>query len=180
MGTITTIRRSEIPACGLHVDMLWDAALLDRLPASSRPAVEPPLRLQLRFSVDGRRITMDGGCEAQGLCVCVRCLERFAHPLSIAFRYVFVPADTQDAYRSPQLGAADLEVVPYDGEHIDLAPAVCEQILLALPAYPHCGPACRGLCPHCGANLNAGACGCSAGTGSASPFAVLGALKKKA
>ena len=34
--------------------------------------------------------------------------------------------------------------------------------MLALPTRPLCGEECRGLCPRCGANLNAGPCGCPA------------------
>jgi len=159
--------------------MLWDAALLDQLPESRRLPVEPPVRLEMRLGIEGRRVVLDGTCHARGVCVCVRCLERFTVPLSLTFRYVFQPADMQDAHAKVQLGAADIEVVPYDGEHIDLAVPVCEQINLGLPAYPHCSPDCRGLCAQCGANLNSGACGCTDGPGPRSPFAVLGTLKKK-
>ena len=35
--------------------------------------------------------------------------------------------------------------------------------MLALPTRPLCAEECRGLCPRCGANLNAGPCGCPAG-----------------
>jgi len=161
--------------------MLWDAALLERLPEGGRPpAVEPPVRLQMRFGVDGRRVILDGACEARAYCVCVRCLERFAYPLSLSFRYVFQPADMRDTPGNLQLGAADIEVVSYDGEHIDLVSPVCEQIYLGLPAYPHCSPDCRGLCLQCGANLNSAACGCTDDSGPRSPFAVPGALNKKA
>ena len=33
-------------------------------------------------------------------------------------------------------------------------------MLLALPDYVLCDPACKGLCPVCGADLNDGECGC--------------------
>jgi uncharacterized protein len=50
----------------------------------------------------------------------------------------------------------------YEGDTIDLTPLVHEQAILALPTRPLCGEGCRGLCPRCGANLNAGPCGCPA------------------
>jgi uncharacterized protein len=37
-----------------------------------------------------------------------------------------------------------------------------EQIYLELPMKPVCREACRGLCPTCGADLNAGSCACAA------------------
>jgi len=100
------------------------------------------------------------------------------YPLSRSFRYVFQPAGRQKTPGHVQIGAEDIETVGYDGEQIDLLAPVLEQVYLGLPAYPHCSSGCRGLCPQCGANLNTGACDCSAVAGPRSPFAVLGALKK--
>src|SRR5713101_7698835 len=45
---------------------------------------------------------------------------------------------------------------------IDLRPAVREELLLAVPRWVVCREDCRGLCPRCGKDLNAGACGCPA------------------
>ena len=36
-----------------------------------------------------------------------------------------------------------------------------EQFYLALPMKPLCRDACKGLCPHCGTNLNASSCDCA-------------------
>ncbi len=47
------------------------------------------------------------------------------------------------------------------GDVIDLRPAVREQWLLEVPPFSVCRPDCKGLCPTCGADLNAGACGCA-------------------
>ena len=47
------------------------------------------------------------------------------------------------------------------GDVIDLRPAVREQWLLDVPPFLVCRPDCKGLCPRCGADLNAGACGCA-------------------
>ena len=180
-GSITSIRRAEIPEHGLHLELLWDAALLESLPEHiSRPDIEAPLWLQLRLSPDGHLVIMDGSCESQGMSTCVRCLERFPHPLNLIFRCVFQPIGMNDANGTIELGPDDLEMAYYDGEHIDLVAPVFEQIHLGLPAYPHCSEECRGLCAQCGANLNNGACGCETGPRTQSPFAALGKLKKKA
>lgn len=50
--------------------------------------------------------------------------------------------------------------------HLDLAPVVREELALAVPAFPLCRDDCAGLCPGCGADLNAGPCAC---TGTAEP-----------
>lgn len=45
-------------------------------------------------------------------------------------------------------------------ETVDLTADIREDILLALPSYPLCEESCKGLCPHCGKNLNEGPCSC--------------------
>jgi len=47
-----------------------------------------------------------------------------------------------------------------DATEIDLRPAVREELLLAVPRWVVCRDDCRGLCPRCGKDLNAGPCGC--------------------
>ncbi len=44
----------------------------------------------------------------------------------------------------------------FTGQHLDLRPMLVEQLLVAYPirALCHHGEACRGLCMHCGADLN--------------------------
>jgi uncharacterized protein len=36
-----------------------------------------------------------------------------------------------------------------------------EQFYLALPMKPLCAEGCKGLCPHCGTNLNEATCTCT-------------------
>lgn len=50
--------------------------------------------------------------------------------------------------------------VPEGAETVDLTQDIREDILLNLPAFPLCSPECRGLCAHCGRNLNEGPCAC--------------------
>jgi uncharacterized protein len=55
----------------------------------------------------------------------------------------------------------DLETSYYREDQIDLNELLREQFYLALPMKPLCQEGCKGLCPHCGTNLNAGACACT-------------------
>jgi uncharacterized protein len=68
---------------------------------------------------------------------------------------LFVEADTE--------GADDPDVYVVDPRSIelDLRPAVREQWLLAVPAFVQCRDDCKGLCPTCGTDLNAGECDCA-------------------
>jgi uncharacterized protein len=58
------------------------------------------------------------------------------------------------------LAEEDLETSYYRDDQIDLDELLREQFYLALPMKPLCLEECRGLCPQCGTNLNAGACAC--------------------
>src|SRR5919199_2128329 len=57
--------------------------------------------------------------------------------------------------------AREGESYPIKGDRIDLAPLAREALLLELPLAPLCREACLGLCPRCGADLNAGPCQCA-------------------
>jgi uncharacterized protein len=68
--------------------------------------------------------------------------------------------DTGEAEIAASSDAETVDEEPYTGKTIDLAPALREQILLAVPPPPLCDEACKGLCPQCGKDLNQGDCGC--------------------
>ncbi|MGH7538445.1 MAG: YceD family protein [Gemmatimonadales bacterium] len=61
-----------------------------------------------------------------------------------------------DALQDP-----DAYPLPPHATEVDLRPAVREELLLALPRFVVCREDCRGLCPRCGKDLNAGPCGCA-------------------
>ena len=49
----------------------------------------------------------------------------------------------------------------FQGEGLFLTDVLAEQVLLAMPMKVICRSDCRGLCPHCGTNLNTDECRCS-------------------
>lgn len=86
---------------------------------------------------------------------CRRCLAEVEVPVTVEVGVVF-SADP-DAEDDPSV----YPFIPTQGV-IDLAEAVREEFALAVPAFVECRPDCAGLCPRCGADLNAGPCGCAA------------------
>jgi uncharacterized protein len=114
--------------------------------------------LQSRFTVP-----LEGQCR--------RCLKKVPVDEPIDLTLTFVPRDVAlsdaprhgDRAQGTPSASFELETVdeePYSGKTIDLAPALREQILLGVPPPPLCDEACKGLCPSCGKDLNAGDCGC--------------------
>ena len=60
----------------------------------------------------------------------------------------------------------DVYVVDPRSIELDLRPALREQWLLAVPSFVQCREDCKGLCPTCGTDLNAGECECAPATDS--------------
>ncbi len=91
---------------------------------------------------------------------CSRCLEEVNLSVGGDFAYTLVPLTTETR-EDLELQAEDLEVSSYQGDFIDLAPIIYEQIILQIPIKPLCSEDCKGLCPHCGTNLNVASCNCN-------------------
>lgn len=84
---------------------------------------------------------------------CRRCLTPIAVPVAAAIGALF--SQDPEAEDDPDAYALAAEATA-----VDLVPAVREELLLAVPRYTLCREDCRGLCPQCGQDLNAGPCGC--------------------
>lgn len=130
---------------------------------------------EVHLSKHGQDILVRGSLTSQMQLACGRCLEPFAAPAAIDFDLLLVPGPASAAAKE-ELSPEDLDLDYYTGETVDLEGILREQIILMLPLKPLCDEACKGLCPHCGANLNRETCNCSTDTVD-SPFAQLAKLK---
>jgi uncharacterized protein len=118
-------------------------------------ALLEPVRAELVARGAGDSVWVHGTLHTRARFSCSRCL-------SDVVRQVETPVDLLFAPQAPEDEEADGEVYPLAprAKEIDLADAVREQLLLNLPAYVICSADCKGLCPQCGADLNAGGCSC--------------------
>lgn len=92
---------------------------------------------------------------------CDRCLKLLETDFEIQFEDDFVTLDVyKQSAENHEIRGADLDVSIYDGERIDIADLVREQILLNLPSHQLCAENCAGLCETCGANKNTENCSC--------------------
>jgi uncharacterized protein len=79
-------------------------------------------------------------------------LDPFAFPVTLELAEMFrLPGS------NTRPGA--IYAVGEDGE-LDLAPLIRELAWLAIPIKHLCDLECKGLCPHCGVNLNEETCQC--------------------
>lgn len=110
---------------------------------------------------EGRRwIRVRGRIRAAVEPACDRCLERYRQEFDQEFELYFCPMETIAQGGESALGPDEIDIGFYEGDGVALADVVREQLLLWLPMRSLCDPACRGLCPTCGANRNAAACAC--------------------
>jgi uncharacterized protein len=107
-----------------------------------------------RLSVAGPgRYYWSGAIAGTATVPCRRCLTDTTARISEDVHVLY--AEAGDEIDDPEV-----YVLPARARTIDLSPAVREQWLLAVPHFPVCREDCKGLCPTCGAELNAGSCSC--------------------
>jgi uncharacterized protein len=92
---------------------------------------------------------------------CARCLEPVAQDVKRDFELLYRPLGTDAGRDELSVTDAEAEIGYYQGEGLLLEDVLREQVLLALPLKVTCREDCKGLCPHCGANLNQDQCSCA-------------------
>lgn len=140
-----------------------------------------PLRVQMSAELEGHEIHLVGRLATRVELVCARCLEVVVQEVTPAFDLLYRPVASIAREEEVTLTPDDTDVGFYTGEGVFLADVVAEQIHLALPMKVLCQPECRGLCPHCGVNLNRERCRCGPGPTDPrlAPLAAWAASKKK-
>jgi len=137
--------------------------------------VAGPAELQAHLTRVGETdVLLEASTTLQLTSACRRCLTEVKSDLPVVFTLNLVARkEPEPAPRKGKRGKepvaeeeeetlseSDTESEEYDGETIDLAPILREQLLLGLPAIePLCKEACKGLCPTCGQDLNEKDCG---------------------
>ena len=104
------------------------------------------VRLDVSRTVGGYSLRLRSSPRLEG--PCMRCLEAAARAIAV------------DAREVDQPGGGDELSSPYvEGDALDLGAWARDALALALPAQVVCREECLGLCPTCGADLNAAGAG---------------------
>src|SRR5579862_8572726 len=99
----------------------------------------------LHAQLQGNALLVTGKLSTPVSLRCSRCLNNFDLPLKVD-QLVF----------HQELQGEDF---------VDLTPQMREDIILELPQRALCSEDCKGLCPHCGKDLNKGPCRCRQSAG---------------
>jgi uncharacterized protein len=92
---------------------------------------------------------------------CARCLEPVKQDILREFELLYRPLGADAGRDELSVTDAEAEIGYYEGDGILLEDVLREQALLALPLKVTCREDCKGLCLHCGKNLNEEKCSCS-------------------
>ncbi|HEX6879487.1 MAG TPA: DUF177 domain-containing protein [Terriglobales bacterium] len=92
---------------------------------------------------------------------CARCLEPVAQRLEREYDLLYRPLGSDRRADEVSISEAETEIGYYQGEGMELADSLREQVLLAAPVKVVCSEACKGICAQCGKNLNEGSCNCA-------------------
>jgi uncharacterized protein len=148
-----TIELSRIAEAAIEKsDRLTAAAAL--LTGGELVFVEPPMVSFVAQSSASGGIQVHGELDAHVRLTCRRCLAEYEDTIVVPLEFRLEPG--------LEPGAEDEGVFALrpDGDVVDIAPIVREELSLAMPEFPECRADCRGLCPSCGVNLNEATCKC--------------------
>src|SRR6202521_1411491 len=119
-----------------------------------------PLEVRATAELVEGQIRICGNLHTRVELVCARCLDTVVEEISRDFDLYYRPMTSIAADEELHLHLEDTEIALFEGDGLFLADEIAEQVNLALPMKVICRGDCRGLCPHCGANLNTEECRC--------------------
>lgn len=102
---------------------------------------------------EDKSVIVEGDVHADVVMRCVKCLESFPTMVDRQFSVSIEPYE-QSVSTNRNISSSDLDAEFYTNDEFDPDTVVFEQIMISLPIYPLCKPDCKGLCEHCGINLN--------------------------
>lgn len=141
-------------------DTTREIAFSERLePLADDVTLPQPVEGTFVLSGTGQTVRCVGRVRTVAEMVCGACLVRYPQPLEIAVNEEFCPPGSAAGTRE-DLGPEDFLPPLEPGEILNLTEIVRQNLVLTLPIAPRCREDCRGLCPHCGADRNKGACHC--------------------
>jgi uncharacterized protein len=115
--------------------------------------------------VEEDQIRVSGELNTRVEMVCARCLEPVVEDVAHNFDLYYRPMKSITREEEFRLKLDDTEIAFYEGDGLFLTDVLAEQVLLAIPMKTICRSDCKGLCPHCGANLNSDECRCESHAG---------------
>ena len=139
--------------------------VLEEIRERGEAGFEGPIRFEIRAVQVENLFQVDGRFTARARLSCSRCLADFLLELSEPFSLTYCPRSHMPEQERPgeetEVSPDEIDLIPFDGDEIDLLDGLQEQLVMSLPVKPLCSPDCKGICPECGADLNRNPCQCT-------------------
>jgi uncharacterized protein len=149
-----------------------DQFALDRLQVGDEVfVVQSPVQFDMWLTHTGTSVVSGGRVVAEVVGTCSRCLCDFPLRIEGEVDGFYVEPGKEEGIPEDQ----DYEMVSAEGV-VDVLPSLMVALVLEAPFAPIHDEDCAGLCTTCGADLNAGPCGCATAGSDDHPFAALSAL----
>jgi len=173
----------HIPQQGITLSFHEDARNFDsvrQLIETGEVDFASPVDITLELLAERDSIRVRGRLSFEANLTCSRCTEIYSQHIESQFNLAYSHQIPTELNRSEdneiELTAEQIGVIYFNGDEIDFRDGIQEQLVLSLPFKPLCTPACKGLCPGCGADLNLENCRCKS-KNKDGPFAALKKLK---
>lgn len=156
----TVIVLDEIDEGVNHLEFAVDASLLGLDDADFAPTAPVAVRLTVgrtmsMFTVSGRVQTAVAGD-------CCRCLSPAQAKIDGDLRFLLQRKEASDVETEALEDQDDVDLVDPGTKEIDLTQRLHDILVLEMPMRLYCRDDCKGLCPQCGQDFNAGTCSCDA------------------
>jgi uncharacterized protein len=148
----------DIPSDGLTCDQALGAELLrEALEGTDADLGASAGAARLTITKSDDDLYVRGSVKATVSLPCGSCLGPARVAIDAPVKMVYTrEGDEPDAAEDP---LDDSDFGTHDGDVLDLAPMLREQLILSVPMSPRCREDCKGLCPVCGENRNTKSCG---------------------
>ena len=113
-------------------------------------------RAELKTERAGSDTNIKGHASLKLIEICDRCLTPYPSQVEPSFQILVTEKESLSSGEE----ATDIYHFPSDEPEFDLGPVVRDSILLERSMKRVCKEDCKGLCPHCGTNLNLSDCDC--------------------
>lgn len=114
-----------------------------------------PIIAKLEIFKQGDKVFVKANLSVDIKLECAKCLSPIRRTLEGTLENQYLPMP-----KTPIDLMDDIGIGYYSGDYIELSEDFRESFLLELPAKSLCSEDCKGLCSHCGQDLNTGQCDC--------------------
>jgi len=130
-------------------------------PIDERVTLIEPAAVTGKIRLAGNDVFVNGHIDTRVRVECDRCLQPVQFPVNTEFQLEYIPGSEYESCQTAELTEAEMSIAVFDGTAIDVDEIVKEQVLLTVPTRLLCREDCKGICPQCGMDRNAGECNCA-------------------